>query len=131
MQQCATPRQSRIATDGGEDFLLAIHSPETSSWTTTISVNGSETSFKMDTGAAVTVISQHTLANLNIGVKLLPASKALYGPTSTQLRTVGQFQATLTKGEKSTVQTVYVIDGLRTNLLGLPAITRPRTHHTS
>ena len=107
-------------TDAG--FLGAVRAGEPNSLMTSILLNGQEMSFKMDTGAEVTVISKQAFDDLQ-GVKLLPASKALYGPTYTPLRALGQFQVTLTKGQETSIQTVYVVDSLRTNLLGLPAIT--------
>ena len=36
----------------------------------------------------------------------------------------GQFLGNLSHGKKASKQTVYVVNGLKTNLLGLPVITR-------
>ena len=47
----------------------------------------------------------------------------LYGPSRQPLRVVGQFMGKFSHEEKSTKQPVYVVRGLKTNLLGLPAIT--------
>ena len=39
------------------------------------------------------------------------------------LQVVGNFQGSLKHGKKNTVQQIFVINNLKTNLLGLPAIT--------
>ena len=88
---------------------------------TSILLNEVETVFKLDTGAEITAISKPVYERLK-GVKLQPTSRLLYGPTRQPLKVLGQFQATLARNEKATTQTVFVIDGLQTNLLGLPAI---------
>lgn len=102
-------------------FLGTLQGGTPSSWSTTLLLNGEEVPFKLDTGAEVTAISELTYQRLK-RVKLHPASRILYGPTQQSLRVTGQFQATLTKDRKTSTQTVYVISGLKSNLLGLPAI---------
>ena len=47
----------------------------------------------------------------------------LYGPSQTPLQVTGQFQGKLEYNGKETLQSVYVVNHLKRNLLGLPAIT--------
>ena len=56
------------------------------------------------------------------GVKLLKASKVLYGPTQQRLKVLGQFTALLSLEERKSYQALFVVRGLQRNLLGLPAI---------
>ena len=53
---------------------------------------------------------------------VIPARKKLFGPARTPLEVMGQFQGDMKYHGKESKQTVYVVKGLKTNLLGLPAI---------
>ena len=64
--------------------------------------------YKLDTGAEVSAISYTTFRSFK-GYRLIKPSKSLYGPACSAL-------------EKSTTQAIFVVKGLRNNLLGLPAI---------
>ena len=72
-------------------------------------------------GAEVTAISEQIFQRLG-GVRLLTATKVLYGPARHTLDVLGQFTTTLRHGDHSTAQSVFVVRGLKNNLLGLPAI---------
>ena len=102
-------------------FVGTVSSKQQSPWTTTLLVEGKEVSFKLDTGAEVTAISEQTFQRLG-GVRLLTATKVLYGPARHTLDVLGQFTTTLRHGDHSTAQSVFVVRGLKNNLLGLPAI---------
>ena len=84
-------------------------------------MNGASIQFKMDTGAEVTAISKQTYEALK-KPKLAEANRILYGPSRTQHNVIGAFDATLSSSKKAVEQTIFVVDGLKTNLLGLPAI---------
>lgn len=92
------------------------------SWSITLSIRGKKTVFKLDTGAEVTATSRETYLQLG-GGKLQTPTKSLSGPAGQTLDVPGQFTATLSHEEKSSLQTVFVVRGLKNNLLGLPAIT--------
>ena len=49
--------------------------------------------------------------------------RILFGPAKQELEVLGQFTECLTYQQASTETEVYVVRGLKTNLLGLPAIT--------
>ena len=57
------------------------------------------------------------------GIKLSKPSKSLHGPAKQSHNVLGQFTGTLSHKEKLSSQIIYVIRDLKTNLLGLPAIT--------
>ena len=84
-------------------------------------MNGQNTVFKLDTGAEVSAVTQETYRNL--GIQLSKPQKMLYGPSQTPLQVTGQFQGKLEYNGKETLQSVYVVNHLKRNLLGLPAIT--------
>ena len=50
-------------------------------------------------------------------------SKILSGPSRETLKVMGQFQGHFVYKTWTTTQSVYVVDGLKTNLLGLHALT--------
>ena len=50
-------------------------------------------------------------------------TKILHSPTGRPMKVLGQFTGTLLSKDKQTNEPVYVIRGLRTNLLALPVIT--------
>ena len=111
----------QAVAEDSEGFLGAVYAEGMSSWMTSILLNEVETVFKLNTGAEVTAILKPVYECLR-GVKLQPTSRLLYGPTRQPLKVLGQFQATLARSQKATTQTVFVIDALQTNLLGLPTI---------
>ena len=80
-----------------------------------------ETEFKIDTGADVTVVPADMYSSERFH-KLQKSNKILFGPGQTKLYVQGKITATLSKNGKSTTQDVYVVAGLKTPLLGRPAI---------
>ena len=98
---------------------LTQNSPET--WRVKLKLANQTLEFKIDTGAEVTAISDAAFRALK-GLKLDRPKKMLYGPARTLLKVIGQFEGELFYRGKTTRQNVYVVNGLRTNLLGLPAI---------
>ena len=77
--------------------------------------------FKLDTGAEVTAMSDLSYRKLQ-KVCMSRASRVLFGPDHTHLDVLGQFSQTLAYGERKSKQQVFVVKGLKNNLLGLPAI---------
>ena len=80
-----------------------------------------ETLFKLDTGAEVTAVSEDTHSALGKPT-LLDLSKILYGPGEQKLHVLGQFEGSLQYKQKSSKQQIFVVQGLKINLLGLSAI---------
>ena len=104
-------------------FLDVMIGDQSSSWTVEIRLNNHPILFKLDTGAGaeVTAVSEKVFANLK-NTKLQKASRILLGPGRQKLDILGQFDGHfLYKGE-TCQHTVFVVKGLKTNLLGLPTI---------
>ena len=102
-------------------FLDTIGSDHTTSWTVKLKLLKLETMFKLDTGAEATAISEYTHSALG-KPSLSNPSKILYGPGEQQLNVLGQFEGTLQCKQRSCKHIIFVVKGLKTNLLGLPAI---------
>ena len=123
--QCLSKNVSETTTNQDSDmdtiFLGALDSGQ-SSWKVEAKVNGHPISFKLDTGAEVTAMSEQDYRTLG-AIPLKPSTLALYGPAQQALNVKGQFRGKLAIGQKTSTETIYVIRGLKTNLLGLPAIT--------
>ena len=102
-------------------FLSAVVSTDETSWTANIRVNGETMKFKVDTGAEVTAVTKLALTQLGI-VQLHPATKTLCGPDRKPLKVLGQTSATLSHCGKSCIHDIFVVEKLKHNLLGLPAI---------
>ena len=107
-------------------FLDATTSQaEETAWFADISVCklNEKVTFKLDTGAEVTAVSQETYEQLRDAPPLNTPEKTLCGPSRKPLKVRGQCQMQLTLKVASSKQQVFVVEGLKSNLLGLPAIT--------
>ena len=102
-------------------YLNTVTSHQDSSWTAEIKVNQSVMTFKLDTGAEVTALSEAALACLG-EVKIHKPEKILCGPDRRPLDVIGCITATLAYKGWTSTQSIYVIRKLTNNLLGLPAI---------
>ena len=128
-QQCFTKQASEVVGENHLEsaFLDKVSSSDSAktsngtTWLATIQLNGHKTLFKLDTGAEVRAISREAHQNLGKPPLLTPR-KTLYGPSRQPLSVKGQFQGHFTHKKQATVQEVFVLEGLKTNLLGLPAI---------
>ena len=72
-----------------------------------ILIDGNPVTFKLDTGADVTVVPESSARYLR--KKLLPSQKHLRGPNNTALRVSGQFQCSLRRRDTVIQETVYAI----------------------
>ena len=115
-------KEEEEATPFDYGFLDAVGEPveKPAAWNIDILVGKHSLQFKLDTGAEVTAISYSSYRRLP-GVNLSKANKVLFGPDRSNLDVVGQFTGTLAHRERKSKQTVFVVRGLKTNLLGLPA----------
>ena len=124
--QCFSKKVSEV-TGANESqlntaFLDTVTANLSSAWFATIGMNEHSITVKLDTGAEVTAISTDTYKSLR-KPRLSPQKKLLYGPSRQPLDTAGEFQAEITYKDEREQQLVYVVISLKTNLLGLPAIT--------
>ena len=69
-----------------------------------IKLNGQDTVFKLDTGTEVSAVTQAICQNL--GIHLSESQKALFGPSQTPLKVIGQFQGIFECEGKETMQSV-------------------------
>ena len=124
MSCCLTKSVSEVSNESYLDtaFLDTVTDKSSVSWQAQIELNGKLTPFKLDTGAKVTAISPDTYHSLH-NVELSKPEKILSGPSKKPLRVIGQFQGHFVYKAKQTSQSVFVVDELKTNLLGLPTIT--------
>lgn len=102
-------------------FLGTMTSTPSAVWKKSIGVNGQQVVFKLDTGAAVTAIPKHMYSEKLHG-KLSPPNKQLCGPCNVPIAVEGHFAANISHKGSVVTQQVYVVPGLATPLLGLPAI---------
>ena len=121
--QCFSKRVAEVEGESllGSAYLDSLGSNQTTQWTATVKLNDRKIDFKLDTGAEVTAISTETHKQLQ-KPRLYRPSMALYGPSRQPLKTVGQFWGDFSHKNKTVKQRVFVVDGLKSNLLGLPAI---------
>ena len=91
------------------------------SWTAKPFLNNQTIDFKLGTGSEVTAVSHEVFARLK-NVTLQKATRVLLGPAQQKQDVLGQFEGHFKHKEEACQQTVFVIKGLKTNLLGLPTI---------
>ena len=123
VKEVTTP--ASVASSHNEDldmaFLSAVVSSDDTYWTADIKVNGELMKFKVDTGAEVTAVTKLALKQLG-KVQLHPATKSLCGPDKKPLQVLGQTNVTLSHSGKACIHNIFMVEQLKHNLLGLPAI---------
>ena len=83
-------------------------------------MNGRTTRFKLDTGAAVTVLSDDVPWLQD--VELVKTSLVLRGPGNTQLPVKGLFYATLKYRQSKLTEPIYVVHNQKCYSAGEPAL---------
>ena len=125
---CLT-KQTQAATIESETdtvFLGELGSQRNPSWLTTLELNGQSLQFKLDTGAEVTAISENAYRTKLQSPQTSSSTKVLYGPSRELLHYIGQYPGKFSHKGKAATQPVFVVRGLKSSLLGLPAITALR-----
>ena len=107
--------------DGDGQFFLHAIETNDEPWRTRLSVNDQEFSFKMDTGADVTVISKKQFENFQ-QKPVLSASKIKLNSPGGPIVCLGGFWGKIVHKQKAIEERVYVIDSDCENLLGRKAI---------
>ena len=102
-------------------FLDTMSSKQDKAWFASICIGDQETLFKLDTGAEVTAVSQESWQLLG-KPPLSTSDKQLFGPARNPLQVLGQYKGHLSYKGRASTQQVFVVKGLKNNLLGLPAI---------
>ena len=102
------------------EVIEAIHSDKRGSqpWKAEVLVNNSRVSFKLDSGADVTVIPLDLYEKLcNQSGELQPSNKVLMGLCRQQIDCVGKIRATLQSNKHTFNKDVYVVKNLEQPLL--------------
>ncbi|KAJ8375467.1 hypothetical protein SKAU_G00060470 [Synaphobranchus kaupii] len=82
-----------------------------SPWMTELKMDAHKTVFKIDTGADVTAVPETLYARGQFS-RLVRPTRILKGPGRNPLQVKGKFTATLSKGNKTTKEDIYVVEGL-------------------
>lgn len=103
-----------IEAEPTDNFLGTVQDVgEVTPWTVVLHIDGHPESFKLDTGAAVSVVGDHY-----VGERLLQQNdRILKGPGDTPLHVMGSFEANLSYKDRSIQETLYVIRGQHHALL--------------
>jgi len=91
-------------------------------WEVEVNVTGKTVTFKVDTGAEVTALSDSTWKSLGIKTPLKSAGLSLFGPDETPLNLLGKTTFATDLQWKYLYRRNFVVKGLKSNLLGLPTI---------
>ena len=119
--QCFSKTVAASTNSMESAFLGSVSTDNETSWTTTLRVTGKRIQFKLDTGAEVTAISENTYRTLG-RIKLQQPTRSLLGPVGQSLTVLGQFTTKIALRKRSARQTIFVVRGLKNDLLGFPAI---------
>ena len=84
----------------------------------TMSINEKPVTFEVDTGAAVTIMSQQVCSKVFLNLKLQPSSVLLKSYTGNQVRVQGEAQVDVSYGEQRDTFTLHVVKGSGSCLLG-------------
>ena len=96
--QCLS--RTAIASKLAVETFLGVVSSNEESWICSLKLENQEISFKLDTGAEVTAISEGAFKELQ-NVSLQSPSKILFGPTHKALKRFGQFDGTFQLDQKA------------------------------
>ena len=115
--------------DAGEEeqfldtaYLNTVTGNKGTVWSTTVTVGNEQITFKVDTGAEVTALSETTWKSMQTKPELRETKRILCGPDRQPLKVLGEMKTKLMLKTKSCTHTVFVVRGLQNNLLGLPAV---------
>ncbi|XP_063233695.1 uncharacterized protein LOC134537322 [Bacillus rossius redtenbacheri] len=113
---------SQQSPSGPREYYLGEVALEICSqpWYVKVKLFGTELSFKVDTGADVTVIGEHVCRDLKVTIG--STNKKLFGAGKNSIDVVGTTMATLSYGNQEVTQEIFVVKEQMVPLLGRPAI---------
>ena len=111
--------QSSNYDDDSQYFLGSVQCPPDKPWTVNLSLRGSNTQFKADSGADVTVITRHTYQSLAKPTSL-KSTNSILRSMSSKVQCDGKFDTTVKLNGQDYARTVYVVSS-GTNLLSRSA----------
>ena len=97
--------------------LDTVSAASANQWITDINVNNTIISFKIDSGADITVISHTAYKKAKPKEISKPTRKTLMGPCKHKLNCVGTFCAQLCHKNNKTTKEIFVVKGLERSLL--------------
>lgn len=122
---CLSSRSVNVVQEDSEDsslFLGSVSADKEDPWTVNLLLRNRKVQFKIDTGADVTVIPDYVFNTVyGKGKPSLQRATKPLGPSGAPLDVLGTTDIRLQRGEKSTVEEVFVIWSLHTALLGRSA----------
>ena len=108
--------QEEEVTDPG--YIFTMHDGSSKKQpSATISVNGQQVLFMLDSGCGQDIIDESTYLKIKDRVKLTRCSMKLYAYGNTPIPTLGQFEALLETKEQYLCTTIVVVKGNSGNLL--------------
>ena len=118
---CQSKSVGTVEEEPDTCYLNTVYTAGDKSWTSHVKINGQTKPFKLDTGSEVTAISLETFQSIH-GRKLSQPNKTLCGLDRKPLKVLGTNEVKLSIGKASCKQHIYVLEKLKSNLLGLTAI---------
>ena len=101
-----------------DDSNFQIHSKPSRPFTVDMCIQGTTLTFEVDTGAAVTLISEETYRKHFLSKSLQKTSVRLKTYTDNQVHVLGQITVDVSYGTQKGMYTLFVVKGSGTNLLG-------------
>ncbi len=124
---CVSSRKVNEIQEQDPGIFLGTVMAEGDPWLIDIKIKDCEVQFKIDTDADVTIMPDHVFHEIFKDEKkpaLQRVTKPLLGPGCSPLNVIGVSNMLLQKGDKHTLEEVYVVKRLHLALLGRPAITK-------
>ena len=104
-------------TDYEEVFLGAVQTDQ-GKWTVPVQVDGHDITFRVDTGADVSVVSKAVFDSIFPHTKLQPPSKTIKGADKKPIKPHGCFKASVTFKDKKVNEEIYVFQNANNLLSG-------------
>jgi len=83
-----------------------------------LELDGATVPFEVDTGAAVTIISQRTKQKFLLQVCLKPSQVTLQTYTAQPMKVLGELHVNVKYGKHDGIHKLFVVEGLGPNLMG-------------
>ena len=117
---CRAPTSVNVVEEETDAIFLGSITIDGDPWMVNIDVHDSSVTFKIDTGADVTVLPHDVFQRTfkDNPPELRKALRPLLGPGKTPLDVVGVTKLLLRRGEKVEMEDIYVVRQLHTALLG-------------
>ena len=123
LQEKSKKKVDNVETGASNYFMGSVGKNDSSAWRETLTLGQNKISFKLDTGADVSVISTETFENLNPRPTLKKTSATLQSPGGT-LSCLGTFKTEVKTNKSKTGNIeIYVLEGKSDNLLSRDAAT--------